>query len=270
MNNPIFNFLSKHQNHNLDKLIDISKLFDEFVYFTPDVKNAIYTMLKDRNDVLKYEGISVVNAIGIERTYELLHKATFNRWDECESFVRAIVDIADKKSQKYYIKKLLIAYSSYYIAYFEMHIEKLYRFGLMNTLCEMYKQWHINPINFVESIFENDISNFACVRILLQTVWKNKIDVKFYCTSHIRNVKFSNKHFRDDIESIELLQFNPDIKLLVFAKNAKLPHNTREIHKSFGLIIRKHSVKSTKFRITEKIMQLFTTRNMSKLILYYV
>lgn len=281
MANPVFNFLYKHYSQNsnvdLDSFIDIHRLLREYDKFkkyekrNSNIANFIYTILENTESILEYnnDAYSIVNIIGIERTYKLMRKVYINTWEKCSELARSIYTHANKKSQKYYVKKVLIEYVPYCPEDFEDTIENLYKLGLLNTLCKMYIKWQIDCPSFIEWIGDVSNGNITCVKQLLQKIWNNDIGDTTVIVSSIKIAKFMNKHFRNNIDSI---YSDSNIKSAVFAKNVKLSceFDSDFKHKSIALTMRKFNNKSSKFNIVEKIVQIFTHRNMLKLILYHI
>ena len=291
----IFHYLSRSHIGHLDYYIDISRVLTSLETIDKDASESLYERTLKLKE-LPNGDIKFISLFGLIKTYRIIKH--FNKSDQVSFHASEVItDITSykySKSHKYFIKQIL-SFVDDSIDDEVYVIENLHNLCLFNSIKQYYTKDTLEFSRYLNCIALSQSGNIKQFKKAIshkpyQSLIRGINEMRYHF--NVKILKYICKQYEEIIHETKLnlsestleqrSAYHCDHKsgnharCAVFAKKKNWPlidiMLDEYINKlyEYANIIRKTREPTPKFRITVKIMRLFTTRNMSKLILYYV
>ena len=254
---------------DIDDFLNIGKIIEHFSKLDKSIAKKAYEILLETGGSIN--NLNTIDSLNPVQSYNIYIKHEPDGTSP-ESIIDSFSEYRRCKSSRYYVKKLM-ELITWWPDSFGDNMNLIYELGLFNSLNTLYNETDSDKAGCLADVgYSNlcDAKTFAKLMNSIHVVDRvygecelyntNPKIFKIICRYIMKNDKFG------------IIVDHVDIKNIIFAKSIGIKTDIGNIccRPEFGFAIRKYKIKSFKFRVTEKIMQIFTTRNMSKLILYYV
>jgi hypothetical protein len=268
----------KSELDDMDNFIDTRKIMQMSYEFDKDIRDKLYKKIIESEELPEDE-VNLVDLFGPIRAYNICSKLEPGG-DYIETTFKDILTrhpIKYLKSYKYYIARLLGLMSAW-LRGFPCFMEKIYHLGVFNKFMR-YFYYEATITGYIQDISYGDIADIKFTKLLLSAIQSDSdtwIDV--HKSFNIKVVKLLTKRYPNIIRSVRMI-YEANVKNVICAKRVGVDWTIKSllsyIHysptiRNFGLAARKHGNKTILHQSIEKIMQIFTNRNLTKLALYHV
>lgn len=260
--------LENYSDRDLDNLLDWNEIISsKFKISNSKVLDKIRTTCAPSND--KINVLNLVALHNIAKSYKICQEREEDS-DYYDLFCGIMRKYNDKvgKSFKFYIKKCFAEDPDSFVGWDIIDLNSLMKIGLANSICKLNNVCFGGFAGILRDINHSDISSTRYIKKLVQAYMKS---YGYYAgdAKYSRNVvllKYIVKYY----PSIEITNY-VDPKCLAYL-NKKFPNDKRCEDKNLRQVQRyvREKKLNTWLKLLRMILQRFTSRNMSKLILYHV
>lgn len=270
MANIFFKFLNQHiDNHDLDKFIDIEEVLKIFTIADKSVIDKLYKSYFTNEQPHEMDAQNMINMFGLIRTHNILCNSGYYDSTIFNTLYSKILSMKYNQSYRYYIKQGILL-STDNLEALSQYAEKIDQFRLSHIYFTKFIEY-TDDHHYFRTIIKAKLFNTKVIRKMIKfTTYgiEKNIDGFIIYDPNIKTLKTMWKHFEESLYTHVEFKCKSS-PTAIYASKKGLSFEYPKFAK-FGLMIRKCEDRSSIYRFIEKILQMFASRNLLKLVMYYI